>query len=580
MWQWNPAAPYFFLAAGIAYALSFYIWRLNLPRVKAWAIGTFASGCWAAGVGLDISSVTAEQKLIFVRVVYLSVTNTIFWWSIFAITYSNNEHWLTKKTITALAIIPTLTALLVLTVPYHTLFYETYELVREADNLTYLTKKYGPFFWLWVVYVYLALVAGSALLVRAVVRFPRLYQGQVFSLVLGVAIPLVFNVLYHLGFRPLGKTDIAPITTIVSYLVMAWGILRFRLWSAVPVAYDLVFRSVQSGVLIVDEMGRVLEINPSAEHILDCQKSEVMGKHLLAAFPHYVSLVEQFWKVREDKTEVNLNGRNFETQIMPLHDRSGNPAGRIILLYDITERKKTLEEREELITELDAYAHTVAHDLKNPLTALIGYVELLEELEAEQNSEEIREPLARIGQNSRKMVSIIDELLILASVRNKNEIERQPLAMKVIVQEALERLDDVVDPAEVTLIIPEQWPVAMGYAPWIEEIWVNYMSNAVKYGGRPAVVELGADEQTRPGFIRFWVQDNGVGLTAAEREQLFRAFARLDQHQKVQGHGLGLSIVQRIAEKLGGEVGVTSEAGRGSLFYFTLPAVQVKEPAL
>ena len=116
------------------------------------------------------------------------------------------------------------------------------------------------------------------------------------------------------------------------------------------------------------------------------------------------------------------------------------------------------------------------------------------------------------------------------------------------------------------------WPIASGYAPWIEEVWVNYVSNAIKYGGRPPHIELGATRQAND-TIRFWVRDNGGGLTLEEQSRLFTAFTRLHQ-ARAKGHGLGLSIVKRIIEKLGGTVGVESEIGAGSTFYFILPAAR------
>jgi signal transduction histidine kinase len=120
----------------------------------------------------------------------------------------------------------------------------------------------------------------------------------------------------------------------------------------------------------------------------------------------------------------------------------------------------------------------------------------------------------------------------------------------------------------VEIVVPNTWPVALGHGPWVEEVWVNYLSNALKYGGQPPRVELGATEQT-DGTVRFWVRDNGPGLTAEEQTRLFRLFTRLDR-VRAKGHGLGLSIAQRIVEKLGGQVGVESEIGQGSVFSFTL----------
>jgi two-component system sensor histidine kinase/response regulator len=123
----------------------------------------------------------------------------------------------------------------------------------------------------------------------------------------------------------------------------------------------------------------------------------------------------------------------------------------------------------------------------------------------------------------------------------------------------------------MVLLDVSKWPVALGYAPWVEEVWINYLSNAFRYGGRPPRLELGAEAQP-DGRVRFWVRDNGAGLTPEDQARLFTPFTRLDQVQ-VKGHGLGLSIVRRIVEKLGGQVGVESQIGQGSTFSFTLPGV-------
>ena len=122
------------------------------------------------------------------------------------------------------------------------------------------------------------------------------------------------------------------------------------------------------------------------------------------------------------------------------------------------------------------------------------------------------------------------------------------------------------------IIQPASWPVVVGYAPWVEEVWVNYLSNGLKYGGRPPCLELGATPQA-DGQIRLWVHDNGPGIPPAEQSRLFTEFVRLGE-VGLKGHGLGLSIVRRIVEKLDGQVGVESQVGRGSTFYFTLPSVE------
>jgi signal transduction histidine kinase len=219
--------------------------------------------------------------------------------------------------------------------------------------------------------------------------------------------------------------------------------------------------------------------------------------------------------------------------------------------------------------ELDAFAHTVAHDLKNPLGYIVGFAEALEESYATMPGEESRRYLHTMAQSGRKMGRIIDELLLLACVRKVTEVEMDLLDTASIVAEAQGRLALMIEEHQAEIILPDTWPVALGYGPWIEEVWVNYLSNAIKYGGQPPRVELGATVQP-DGMVRFWVRDNGPGLLPEEQTRLFTLFTRLDQ-VRAKGHGLGLSIARRIVEKLGGQVGIESEIGKGSVFSFTLP---------
>jgi signal transduction histidine kinase len=223
--------------------------------------------------------------------------------------------------------------------------------------------------------------------------------------------------------------------------------------------------------------------------------------------------------------------------------------------------------------ELDAFAHTVAHDLKNPVTSVIAYAQVLESERNRLQPEVADKCVQVIAQNGRKMSHIIDDLLLLSHVREQHEIQIQPLDMGNIVAEACRRLRYMIEDLEGELLYPETWPVAVGYAPWIEAVWTNYISNALKYGGKPPRVELGYSVAGND-WLRFWARDNGPGLSAQEQAELFTPFERLSQ-MRVQGHGLGLSIVQRILNRLGGKVGVESEnqPGKGCIFYFTLPAL-------
>jgi signal transduction histidine kinase len=223
--------------------------------------------------------------------------------------------------------------------------------------------------------------------------------------------------------------------------------------------------------------------------------------------------------------------------------------------------------------ELDAFAHTVAHDLKNPVSSLVGYADVLRMNRSILPDDVLEQILQTMSRNAFKMAAIIDDLLLLASVRGVEEIELQPLEMGRIVAEARGRLLYLIEQYQGEIHLPEDWPVALGYEPWIETVWANYISNALKYGGRPPQIDLGATA-LQNGWVRFWVRDNGPGLPPAEQARLFTPFERLHQ-SRVEGQGLGLSIVQRIVKRLGGQVGVESLGlpGQGCTFYFTLPAL-------
>jgi len=220
--------------------------------------------------------------------------------------------------------------------------------------------------------------------------------------------------------------------------------------------------------------------------------------------------------------------------------------------------------------ELDAFGRTVAHDLKNPLGVVTGYTEYLYENSADVDAEELHEVLGNIRHASRTAESIINELLLLAGVR-KEQVKVSQLDMGAIIERVIERMKFMRSERAGMIVCPEEWHGALGYAPWIEEAWVNYVSNGLKYGGTPPVLTLGSTLQV-DGMTRFWVRDNGNGIDKEGQSKLFTEFARLDE-VKAEGHGLGLSIVRRIIERLGGQVGAESTLGEGSLFYFELPAL-------
>lgn len=351
-------------------------------------------------------------------------------------------------------------------------------------------------------------------------------------------------------------------------------------------------QNFRDGLLIFDrDINQVIYANPSAATILDLPLTDILAPDAGALFGRMV-FKEDLPRVQEVSrcaAEARREGQtqpiNVEFRIRqangalrwihqcsyPVMDQ-GKPFNQIhMILSDITQRKESEKEREKLIEELDAFAATVAHDLKSPLTFVIGMAEMLADEFDNIPSAEALEYLRDIIQHGHRMNRIVDGLLALARI-HKAKVGLHPLDMNLLATEARLQLAPLIEASQTEIILPDTWPVAVGYGPWIEEVWVNYLSNAIKYGGRPARVELGADPPEGE-MVRFWVRDNGPGLTPTQQECLFTPSTRID-HTGSPGHGLGLSIVRRIVERLGGQVAVESEGrpGQGSLFSFTLPA--------
>jgi len=350
--------------------------------------------------------------------------------------------------------------------------------------------------------------------------------------------------------------------------------------------YRQLFELESDALFLIDNVtGQIYEANSAATALYGHTHAELLQLHNtdLSAEPERTrqamaeqhQLIPTRWHRRKDGTifPVEITARHLVWNDRPVH---------IAAIRDITARQRAeqiLQDRNEDLAELnaelrarnedlDAFAHTAAHDLKNPLHVVVGFAETLAEAGADLSADEQAVALGNVARNARKMNNIIDELLLLAEVR-KTQVVLRPLDLSRILGDALQRLSDMIADSQAQINLPATWPVVLGHAPWVEEVWVNYVSNAIKYGGQPPQVDLGADVLA-DNSVRLWVRDNGLGLPPEVHARLFTPFTRLDQI-RARGHGLGLSIVRRIVEKMGGQVGVQSgESGFGCLFYFTL----------
>lgn len=237
------------------------------------------------------------------------------------------------------------------------------------------------------------------------------------------------------------------------------------------------------------------------------------------------------------------------------------------------------QELEVLNAELDAYGHTIAHDLKDPLNTVMGYASLVDfqnrKLQAQDEAiqHDISDYAHKIMHLCDSMTLMIDQLLSLAQIRDAT-IKAVPVDVSAIVRNVLIRFEHRLIIANAEVIIEGELHNVMGQQTWLSEIFANLIANALNYSD-PAKVSIKVTISSQPvgDFVRYEVSDNGIGIDPEDVDKLFVKFSRLKNSRNISGTGIGLSIVANIVSRLGGDIGIESEIGVGSTFWFTLPAV-------
>ena len=554
----------------------------RLTRLLTYLALTIAG--WLVFNSLELVASSPEASVFWAKVSYAFITLTPVAWLAFALQYTGNVRWLQRDRFFIFFLVPAVVTLSAYTNELHQLLWREYIFTPVSLFLAF-SVEHGPLFWLHIVHSYVLVFTGALLIVRQALRTFAVYWRQAIYLIVGALVPVATNLFYLANPIPAIKKDYTAISFAISALVLTIGVVRDRLFDVRPVARDLLVDSMGDLMLALDRQGRIIDLNPAAEAALQVKSHQIVGKAAATALAAHNVLAQYIVAAGEVEDEISLElegGRRcYDLRISRLLNRRGQERGQLVVLRDITARKEAEAELQHYAAqlearnqELDAYAHTVAHDLKNPVTAVVGYAEYLQEISTDAKVNTVAD---RIILSGHKMQSIINELLFLSIVRTK-DVAVEPLTMETIVAEAAQRLESDIAKLDAEIRYPSQWPAAYGHAPWVEEVWVNYLSNALKYGGRPPKIELGADMpqsdfRAASNTVRYWVRDNGSGVAPDVRKRLFTLFERLDEAAS-DSHGLGLSIVHRIVTKLGGEVGVESQEGAGSLFWFTLPAAR------
>ena len=230
----------------------------------------------------------------------------------------------------------------------------------------------------------------------------------------------------------------------------------------------------------------------------------------------------------------------------------------------VRERTAQLEDANR---ELESYNFSISHDLRQPLSAIAGFADLLRD-QATDLDDAARDSVAEIESNALRMEQMIESLLRLSRA-GRGALRKEPVEAKTLVESVVHDLS-TANPLDAELVVGELPPTQADPA-LLRQVWTNLIGNALKYSRMSSAPKVEISGVRRNGVVEYAVRDNGVGFDMKHAERLFGAFQRLPTSKGFEGHGVGLAIVERIVRRHGGSIRAESIPGKGATFRFTLP---------
>lgn len=579
-WQFTPMVWLYIASAIVAFILSIMAWRMRPVRsATVFSFFTFSAGIWTIGYILGFFHTDLAWKLAMLRVEYLGIVTTTVLWLVFIFVYTQRDKALTVWFIGLLSIIPAITFVQILFVQQHDIFYRMYDFIIQ-DNLVLTQKDYGPGFYLWFVYSDLVLISGGILLIISIMKMPRQFRNE--SIILGAIVIIVLgaNILYVTGNNPLHPYDTTPLTFAVVGILFMVIMRRYRFLDVIPVAHNLIFKDVDIGVIVLDKRAIILELNPIAEIILKSGNQKLVGESFTDVFPNGHRLIDQIEKNTGRSSEILLNDpdRIYEVRQSPFTSRTGEHLGYVIMLYDISQRRRMEQELRELLDTKNRFFSIIAHDLRGPLGSTTMLTEhIVENPDESYSLEEMREVLWAVHQSNKKVYGLLENLLTWSRIQlGTMEVKIEKFPVETIILNTVEALQAQADNKNIFVELQIiEGPVVQADRNMLSTALRNLLSNAIKFSHEKSKIIVRSNLGPDDNHVMVQVIDNGIGIPDKVVGKLFQ----LDNNYHVKGTagepstGLGLLLVKDLVEKCGGLVSVTSNKGEGSVFTLTLPVV-------
>jgi PAS domain S-box-containing protein len=525
--------------------------------------------------------------LLAVKIEYIGIIGVPLSWAGFALSYSGNGQWLTRRNVTLALIFPILTLLVIWTTEYHRWFFTEISLIEnEASGLILIWNPPGWWFWLHAVYIYGILVFGTYFLIREYWNQRDVYRSQVIVNFTAILLPWIANGIVIARLIPI---DITSVTFSVSILILGWGFLRYEMLSIVPVAHRVVFESISDAVIVLDPSMRIVELNPAAMELFDLEANAVIGKLFHDVFHKWVYLDDQALKKHGLHREIMFESegnpaRWLDLFVSALRDSPQQSGGWIVTFRDITSLKEN-ESALAIARDEAARANSfksqllanVSHELRTPLGIIMGYTDLLARKSYGELEEKQISVLGKIRESTEYLEALVSGLLDQAQLDSgRLKLAAVPFEVRVVLGKTCGQLSILAESKklEFDALISDDMPVSIvGDSQRMKQILVNLISNAIKFtetGGVTVRIEKLDSE-----WWRMQVSDTGPGIPESSIQTIFEPFRQLPEANKImrKGYGLGLSITQQIVNLMGGDIHVTSQVGKGTIFTVTLPLI-------
>ncbi|MBI4495211.1 MAG: response regulator [Chloroflexi bacterium] len=549
-------------SAAITGAMGVYAWRhRSVPGARQFVAIMAIAATWSLSNSLEIAGVELSTKLFWANVEYLLYSGSPVVWLALGLQFSGRPAWLTRNRLILLSIIPIITMLLAWTDGWHGLLRR--DVFLDTDGpFSVIRLSRGPWFWVFVAYSWALLLATLALLGGTLLRSRGVFRGQPLALLVGLLLVVAVNVAHNLGLAPLPRFDLTPVSFTPAGMVIAWGLFRYQLFDLAPVARDTVLESIRDGMISLDSQNRIVDFNPAAKVMLGSLSASSIGRpadQALAAWPDLVSLCcEPAVAWSEVAIDSGDGQKEVEVRASPVVDRRGAMVGRVVLMHDISERRRA---RSELLEQQRALAmleerERLARELHDSLGQVLGYAgnqsQAALELLAQGQPHGASELLARLVTVAQSAQG--DAREYIQGMRTGVFLGRGLLPA---LEEYLSQFEENTG-LRTELVAPPEAGQGL-FEPTTEvqllRIVQEALTNARKHAGARGVkVTFALDS----GQAEVTVEDDGQGFVPGEAPASGRP-------------SFGLRMMRERALEFGGDLSVVSAPGQGTKIAVRLP---------